>query len=92
MRSRVGFRELVARGADVVKGDVRWSDEHRAYVKGGLKCGNCGHKDTIRGAVQYKLPDGTELKAAEHMGLLPKETIAECRSCSARWPVFRGAP
>jgi hypothetical protein len=86
----VGFRELVARGADVVKGDVRWSDEHRAYVKGGLKCGRCGHKDTIRGAVQYRLPDGTELKAAEHMGLLPKEAIAECRSCAARWPVFRG--
>jgi hypothetical protein len=25
------------------------------------------------------------------MGLLPTETIAECRSCGRRWPVFKGA-
>ena len=49
----------------------------------------CG-SGTATASAQYRLPDGTELKAAEHMGLLPKEAIAECRSCAARWPVFRG--
>jgi hypothetical protein len=91
VKSRVGLRELVARGADVVKGDVHWSDEHRAYLKGKLKCQSCGHQDAIRGAVQYQLPDGTALSAGQHMGLLPKEAIAECRSCGRRWPVFKGA-
>jgi hypothetical protein len=43
VKSRLGFRELVACGADVVKGDVRWSDEHRAYLKAKLKCLSCGH-------------------------------------------------
>jgi len=90
VKSRLGFRELVARGADVVKGDVHWSDEHRAYLKAKLKCQSCGHQDPIRGAVQYQLPDGTSLSAGQHMGLLPKEAIAECRSCARRWPVFVG--
>ena len=90
MKSRLGFRELVARGADVVKGDVHWSDEHRVYLKAKLKCQSCGHQDPIRGAVQYQLPDGTALSAGQHMGLLPKEAIAQCRSCNTRWPVFKG--
>jgi hypothetical protein len=90
VKSRVGLRELVARGADVVKGEVHWSDEHRAYMKAGLKCQSCGHQDRIRGAVQYRLPDGTELSAGKNMGLLPKEAVAECRSCATRWPVFKG--
>jgi hypothetical protein len=90
VKSRVGLRELVARGADVVKGDIHWSDEHRAYVKAGLKCQSCGHQDRIRGAVQYRLPDGSEISAGQNMGLLPKDAVAECRSCSMRWPVFRG--
>ena len=90
MKSRVGLRELVARGADVVKGDVHWSDEHRAYLKGKLKCQRCGHQDRIRGAIQYRLPDGTPLSAGQQMGLLPKDALAECRSCQATWPVFQG--
>jgi hypothetical protein len=90
VKSRLGFRELVARSADVVKGDVHWSDEHRAYLKAKLKCQSCGHQDPIRGAVQYELPDGTTLSASQHMGLLPKEAIAQCRSCGNRWPVFKG--
>ena len=90
VKSRLGFRELVARSADVVKGDVHWSDEHRAYLKAKLKCQSCGHQDPIRGAVQYQLPDGTTLSAGQHMGLLPREAIAECRSCGRRWPVFKG--
>ena len=90
MKSRVGLRELVARGADVVKGDVHWSDDHRAYVKAGLKCQSCGNQDRIRGAVQYRLPDGSEISAGQSMGLLPKDAIAECRSCGRRWPVFQG--
>ncbi len=91
MKSRVGFRELVARGADVVKGDVHWSDEHRAYLKAKLKCQSCGHSDPIRGAIQYRLPDGSEVSAAQSIGLLPKEAIAQCRGCGMRWPVFSGA-
>lgn len=90
MKSRVGLRELVARGADVVKGDVHWSDEHRAYLKAKLKCQRCGHQDRIRGAIQYRLPDGTPLSAGQQMGLLPKDALAECRSCQATWPVFQG--
>jgi hypothetical protein len=90
VKSRVGLRELVARGAEVVKGDVHWSDDHRAYVKAGLKCQGCGNQDRIRGAVQYSLPDGSVLSAGQTMGLLPKDAIAECRSCGRRWPVFQG--
>lgn len=90
MKSRVGLRELVARGADVVKGDVHWSDEHRAYLKSKLRCQRCGHQDRIRGAIQYRLPDGTPLSAGQQMGLLPKDALAECRSCHATWPVFQG--
>jgi hypothetical protein len=48
------------------------------------------HQDPIRGAVQYQLPDGTALSAGQHMGLLPKQAVAECRSCGRRWPVFKG--
>ena len=91
MKSRVGLRELMARGAEVAKRDVHWSDEHRAYLKAGLKCQHCGHQDRIRGAIQYRLPDGTQLSAGQQMGLLPKDATAECRSCGERWPVFEGA-
>jgi hypothetical protein len=90
VKSRVGFRELVARGAEVAKGDVHWSDEQRAYLKAGLRCQSCGHQDRIRGAVQYRQPDGTVISAGQHMGLLPKAALAECRSCAASWPVYRG--
>ncbi len=89
MKNRIGLRELVARGADVVKGDVRWSEQHRAYVKGALKCQSCGHQDPIRGTVQYQLTDGTEVSAGQNMGLLPKDAIARCCSCGTSWPVFR---
>lgn len=90
MKSRVGLRELVARGAEVVKRDVHWSDEHRAYVKAGLKCQRCGHQDRIRGAVQYRDGNGDEISAGQQLGLLPKDATAECRSCGGRWPVFQG--
>jgi hypothetical protein len=90
MKSRVGFRELVARGAEVVKGDVHWSDEQRTYLKAGLKCQSCGHQDRIRGAVQYRLPDGTVISAGQLVGLLPKDAVADCRSCGASWPVYQG--
>ena len=91
MKNRVGLRELVARGAEVAKRDVHWSDEHRAYVKAGLKCQSCGHQDRIRGAIQYRDAAGEPISASQQLGLLPKDATAECRSCGARWPVFEGA-
>src|SRR5215210_4998839 len=59
-------------------------------MKAGLKCQSCGHQDRIRGAVQYRAGDGSELSAGKNMGLLPKDAVAECRSCGRRWPVYKG--
>jgi hypothetical protein len=97
VRPRVGFRDLVSRGAgvfsDVVlgepdRGDVHYSEEHRGFLKSAGRCRSCGKRDP-HGA-RFLRADGTETSFTQRAGVLPNDSVAECRSCGTRWPVYGG--
>jgi hypothetical protein len=84
-------RDLVKRLKNIVepgRGELHLSEEHRGFLESVFRCHSCGKRDPL--GARFFRADGTETSFTQRGGWLPNDSVAECRSCSARWPVYGG--